>query len=526
MLLTDLAGAHARAVSSSATGYAFTHLLFSPDGKRIAYVDGHGVGGTVSILEVASGARKPLRSQGTPYGWSPDGSSLLLAGGETPQGPSPSGLRWVRVADEKWTAVPGTSSVPNDDGTSSTSATVSRTGEIVWTAPSAPGGPVLFRLPAGGGRVSTLWAPAGCTLGEPRFAPSGTELAVGLGGSACAAGPSGTVALQVPASGPASQWRPLIRFAPRATTWFTTRSAAPTATLAAPAVTGSSASIRVGVKDSDDAVAGLSLACRLDAGPWQPCTGTWRPTALTSGRHSGSAVATDPSGVRSHVASASWTVDRTPPSVTVAAVPSVVAGTGSQASWSAKDLGGSAVASSDVRERHAALSGAFSGYAFPTSWQGRTSASLPVKLSAGYAYCFSVRARDLVGNVGAWSGERCTSTVLDDRSLTAARGWTRATSASYVSGTYSRAVSTGAQLQRTGVQGRRIAVVATTCLTCGSLDVYHAGVKLGRLNLSSATTRTRQVMWLPPQPVTRTGTVVLRTTSAKQVMVDGLAVAH
>jgi len=78
----------------------------------------------------------------------------------------------------------------------------------------------------------------------------------------------------------------------------------------------------------------------------------------------------------------------------------------------------------------------------------------------------------------------------------------------------------------TQVTGRRIAVVATRCSTCGSLDVYHAGVKVGRVNLYASTQRTRQVIWLATQPVTRTGTVVIRSTSSKAVVVDGLVVWH
>jgi transposase-like protein len=66
----------------------------------------------------------------------------------------------------------------------------------------------------------------------------------------------------------------------------------------------------------------------------------------------------------------------------------------------------------------------------------------------------------------------------------------------------------------------------TTCSTCGSVDVYHAGVKLGRLSLYSATTRTRQVKWLPLESVTRYGTVTVRSTGTRQVIIDGLAIAH
>jgi len=76
------------------------------------------------------------------------------------------------------------------------------------------------------------------------------------------------------------------------------------------------------------------------------------------------------------------------------------------------------------------------------------------------------------------------------------------------------------------VQGRRIAVLADTCPTCGSVDVFHAGRKLGRVSLYSAKAAHRQVRWLPLQSGTRTGSVVIRTTSSKAVYVDGIAVLH
>ena len=110
--------------------------------------------------------------------------------------------------------------------------------------------------------------------------------------------------------------------------------------------------------------------------------------------------------------------------------------------------------------------------------------------------------------------------------MSATRGWTRGTSTAYAYGTWSRAARSAVSLSRGSVQGRRIVLVATTCPTCGSVDVYHAGIRLGRVSLYSAKTAYRQLRWLPLQSVTRTGTVVVRTTSSKVVYVDGVAVVH
>jgi hypothetical protein len=218
--LTGLAGDKPRLLVSSSDDVSYGRLRFSPDGKRLAYVDGRGVGETVSIVNVATGAVSPVRSQGVVYGWSPDGTALLMAGGETANGERPAGLRWVKVAGESWTAVSGTSSVPNDNFTPSTSVTVSRTGEIAWVGPTSTGGKAIYRVPAAGGAASTLWAPTGCSLADPRFSPTGKEIAVGVGGASCAAG-KGTVAVQVPPSGAATTFRRLTSWSSRDLDWLT-----------------------------------------------------------------------------------------------------------------------------------------------------------------------------------------------------------------------------------------------------------------------------------------------------------------
>lgn len=522
LYLSDLSGANSRLLSTSPYANSFRRLRFSPDGKRVAYVDGRGVGETVAIVDIASGVVTHVRSQGVPYGWSPDGTSLLMAGGETANGERPAGLRWVKVAGESWTAVSGTTSVPNENVTLATSVTVSRTGEIAWVAPTSSGGKAIYRVPAAGGTASTLWAPAGCSLGEPRFSPTGTELAVGVGGASCVAG-KGTVALTVPATGAATGWRGLVGWSARETSWVTTSRAVPTATVSVPSVTSASAQVRLGGVDADDAVGGLSFSCRLDSGSWQACGPTWQLSGLAAGTHTVTAMATDPSGQRSAPVSVTWTVDRTAPSVSLNALPTALLGSSLTLAWSAKDSGGSAVASYDVRERYASPSGGYTAYVYPSTWQKRTSPSLALKLSAGYSYCFSVRARDKVGNLSAFTPERCTSAALDDRALSN-HGGTRGSNSKYLSGTYTRLSGTAQYLSRTSVKGKRLGIVVATCSTCAPLDVWIGGVKWGRVSTYSSTTRYRQVVWLPLASSTRSGTVVVRPASSRNAYVDGLVI--
>ena len=279
--------------------------------------------------------------------------------------------------------------------------------------------------------------------------------------------------------------------------------------------------------DSDDAVGGLRRECRLDtATAWTACGSTLSLSALAPGRHTAYAQVTDPSGNRSAAATRSWSVDAAAPTAALGTVPSVLAGVAFTLTWTAADSGGSGLASYDARERYASSSGRLGGYVYPAAWQGLRTRSLALRMGPGYQYCFSTRARDVAGNVGAWSAERCTAVALDDRAMSATRGWTRGTSTAYAYGTWSRAARSAVSLSRGSVQGRRIVLVATTCPTCGSVDVYHAGIRLGRVSLYSAKAAYRQLRWLPLQSVTRTGTVVVRTTSSKPVYLDGVAVVH
>ena len=520
LFLTDRQGGSPTLLARSVDQRMYGRPRFSPDGRQLAYTDGSALGLTVALVDIASGAVTHLASQGVPYGWSPDGTSLLLGGGMTASGERATGLRWTKVAGESSTPVPGSSAVQDENSRLSTSVAVSRTGDVVWVSTDSVGS-TLRR--AAGGTVTTLWAPPGCRLGEPTWSPSAGKLAVQVSGSTCTAGPSGTVALDVPATGTATSWTPLSATAPLGPAWVTTTDAAPASTATVPPVTGSAATITVIGSDADDAVGGLSYSCSLDSGAWQPCPAVWRPSGLAAGPHSAAVVSVDPAGRRSQPASLAWTVDRAAPVVTMGSLPGVLLGTGLTVGWTGKDSGGGVVASYDVRRRYALLGGGWSAYSYPASWQGRRTVGLPVTLTPGTSYCFSVRARDSVGNVGPFSAERCVAVALDDRAL-AVRGGVRGTTRAAFAGTFTKVTGTSQYLSRTGVSGRRIGLVVTRCSTCAPVDVWVGGVKVGRLSTYASTTRYRQQVWLPLFTRTRSGTVVIRPASSRAAYVDGLVV--
>jgi hypothetical protein len=140
--------------------------------------------------------------------------------------------------------------------------------------------------------------------------------------------------------------------------------------------------------------------------------------------------------------------------------------------------------------------------------------------------CLSARSRDTSGNLSGWSAERCTSTPLDDRGITASSGWRRATGRSYWAGTVSTIKAKGATVTRTGAQNRRISLLATTCPTCGSVVVVWNGKALKTLSLRTTTLKNKQLLNVVSFPSVRSGTRVIKTTSTATVQPDGVALSR
>jgi hypothetical protein len=481
---------------------------------RIAFLRGDDF--SKSLWVVARDGSGLRRVAATPYYSgqmvaAPDGSQILMRGG-----PAMSVVR-MRLSDGQVTVIPHTEEL--DD------FTVTTAGRLVLERRldmSSTDGPTRITMAAlDGSGAHDLALPTGNNR-EVTFDPSGARMAfvrctAPYQCTLWVAAADGSGARQL--SDRSAGWLDL--------QWSADDVASPLAAVGGPSFSGRAVSLIVGASDPDDPVGSLRRECRLDgASAWTGCGATWALSALAAGRHTAYARVTDPSGRQSAVVSRSWTVDVSAPTTSVTAVAAVLTSTTSKLTWRSTDTGGAGVASYDVRMRRASPYGRFGSYLYPGTWQTLKTPSLTLGLTAGYQYCLSVRARDASGNVGAWSPERCTSVALDDRSLSASRGWTRGRSSAYSYGTWSGAARTGVSLTRTSVQGRRIALVVTTCPTCGVVDVYHAGVKIGRVSLYSSRTAYRQIRWLPLQSVTRTGTVVVRTVGSKRVYIDGFAVQH
>lgn len=354
------------------------------------------------------------------------------------------------------------------------------------------------------------WSPDGAALAVPTYRP-GADDAVTLW-RADEAGGEGSTTTATPSGG-----LPIHSLA-----WRRADQAAPAVSFPkAPTRTSGSVSLPVRVVDDTVPVAGLSVVCTVDALPVPRCDGGFRGS-VRSGTHTLEVTATDPFG---HVGSAvhTWTADATGPVVSMSALPAAVLGTSVTLTYGATDVSG--VASYDIRMRYARWSSSrYTSYVQPRAWTGTTVRSITVSPSIGYEYCFSVRARDVFGNVSGWSAERCTLRPLDDRSLVAGAGWSRLSYSSAYSRTLSRSTTAGTSLTRSGAYVRQVVLVVTTCPTCGSLDVYVGSTRIGSVGLYSSTTRTKQLRSVSATSL-RSGTITLRVhTKGRPVIVDGLGV--
>jgi hypothetical protein len=195
--------------------------------------------------------------------------------------------------------------------------------------------------------------------------------------------------------------------------------------------------------------------------------------------------------------------------------------------WTAKDTG-SGVANVDVRWQRAAYNRGFEAWVYPSGWQKTTVTKTTLAAAVrGYTYCFSARARDKAGNTSPWSGPRCSAVALDDRSLAASSGWSRNTGSGFYGGSAVGTTRSSVTLTRTGVQAKRIALVATRCAECGTVGIYWNGAMVKKVSLYAATTHRRSTLIAALFTRLRSGTVSVRTlTSGKAIQVDGLGLSR
>lgn len=217
------------------------------------------------------------------------------------------------------------------------------------------------------------------------------------------------------------------------------------------------------------------------------------------------------------------TVDAVAPTARVGALPRASFSSSLDLSLTARDDVALAAQPMTVRWRVGSPGRSLGGWSAPARWQQVPAGRLRVTgLRAGQTACFSTRAADAAGNVSGWSAATCTSVALDDRALKR-RGTTRAkASGAYHRRTATQLRGTTASLATSSRVANRGWILATTCARCGKVRVHLGARSYGVVDLTSRTTRHRQLLRLPG-PASAKG--VLRLSPAartKPVTIDGL----
>lgn len=192
--------------------------------------------------------------------------------------------------------------------------------------------------------------------------------------------------------------------------------------------------------------------------------------------------------------------------------------------WTATD-GQSWVARTRVQRRTATWHGTFGRW---STWiSRRTARTATYRGRDGRSYCFRARSTDAAGNIGAWSRQQCRTTPVDDRRLRASGGWKRVKVSGAYRGTETRTARHGQRLSLAGSHGRRFALLATTCRTCGSVRVSIRGRVVRTVSLRSRRTIKQHVLPIASYRSLRTRRILLTVRShGKSVRIDGIAVIH
>jgi hypothetical protein len=210
--------------------------------------------------------------------------------------------------------------------------------------------------------------------------------------------------------------------------------------------------------------------------------------------------------------------DSAPPGVSVAKLPAIATTAAVTLSYSARDAV-NRVRSYDVQYTHATTVWVNPAWPVTHGW-GTTATSLPVHLIGGIKYCFYVRATDDAGNVSAWSKPVCTTAPLDDRAMHKTAGFAAVTGSAFYLGTAYSTTHYG-EAAWTTTSTRALYLVATTCPTCGSVEILEGNKPVGVINLHSATTVYKRVLAIP-NTRDRVDFMIRVVSSGKRVVIDGV----
>lgn len=190
--------------------------------------------------------------------------------------------------------------------------------------------------------------------------------------------------------------------------------------------------------------------------------------------------------------------------------------------WTASDRL-SNVTTGSVRMRSAAWNGDFGGYSYPL--QNSAATAVAFAGAPGSTYCFAAQAKDSVNNLGVWSGERCTTVPVDDRTMKRVKGFKTGAGSGHYLGTFVKAKKKGSKLTLDNVRASQIAIVVAKAAKGGKIKVVFAGQSLGTYSLKGK--GSQQLVALKNFGSLTAGKLVIKVVSktGKVVRIDGVVAA-
>jgi len=179
----------------------------------------------------------------------------------------------------------------------------------------------------------------------------------------------------------------------------------------------------------------------------------------------------------------------------------------------------------DVRYRRATATSDFAG---AVAWKtGTTAAGATFTGSPGSTYCFSARATDASFNTGPWGGEVCTAIPMNETALVTSGRWAEKKASGTYLGDYLLSSKKSAALTKTNVQAKSIALIATTCPTCGTVKILWKGRVIAKIALTSAVAIKDVLISVAGFNTAETGDLKIAVASAgKPVKIEGVALSH
>jgi hypothetical protein len=190
-------------------------------------------------------------------------------------------------------------------------------------------------------------------------------------------------------------------------------------------------------------------------------------------------------------------------------------------SWSIGDGEGLGIAQNDLQLTFAPAFEAYPVSPWLVAAYAVRGSSRTYVAFTGQRYCFRLAFSDYASLTGT-TAPRCTELPMDDRDLFTEGRWRRTNEARWLAASVSSTTSRGAALY-VGLPGpiTRGGVVATICPTCGAVDYYAGGRKIGRISLAGPYVA-KKILLLPRFAATKAHVRVVVVSSGKPVRIDGV----